>query len=347
MKVTLWKKQTKNNITLYLVIRNKGKRTYEPLSLYLIGDKAKDKATLKLAEEVKLKREYELNQQNLLGIEPNKYLFHIAEELISKKSGGTFVQYGIMLNRLKEYFINDIKIKDVTAEMLEKFQDHLLSKMQSNTARHKMVLLKAVFNYAIKKEYLTKNPFNKVETLKAEEKPRGYLTVEEIKAIEQIETRATETKRAFLFACFTGLRFSDVRTLKYEDIKDNIIQKKMIKTSSFIRIPLNIQSKKYLYANNNILPLPHTNVFNLPTLINCNKALKVLFKKAGIKKNKISFHLSRHTFGTLSIKAGNDIYTVSKQLGHKDLNTTKIYAKLTDSEMIEAMEKIDNLYMLN
>ena len=121
MKVTLWKKQTKNNITLYLVIRNKGKRTYEPLSLYLIGDKAKDKATLKLAEEVKLKREYELNQQNLLGIEPNKYLFHIAEELISKKSGGTFVQYGIMLNRLKEYFINDIKIKDVTAEMLEKF----------------------------------------------------------------------------------------------------------------------------------------------------------------------------------------------------------------------------------
>ena len=204
---------------MYLVIRNKGKRTYEPLSLYLTGDKAKDKATLKLAEEVKLKREYELNQQNLLGIEPNKYLFHIAEELISKKSGGTFVQYGIMLNRLKEYFINDIKIKDVTAEMLEKFQDHLLSKMQSNTARHKMVLLKAVFNYAIKMEYLTKNPFNKVETLKAEEKPRGYLTVEEIKAIEQIETRATETKRAFLFACFTGLRFSDVKTLRYEDIK--------------------------------------------------------------------------------------------------------------------------------
>lgn len=343
MKVTLWKKQTKNNITLYLVIRNNGKRTYENLGLYLTGDKAKDKTTLKLAEEVKLKREYELNQQILLGIEPNKYLFHIAEEFISKKSGGTLELYKTMLNQLKEYFINDIKIKDVTAEMLEKFQDHLLSKMQSNTARHKMVLLKAVFNYAIKKEYLTKNPFNKVETLKVEEKPRGYLTVEEIKAIEQTGTGATETKRAFLFACFTGLRFSDVRTLKYEDIKDDIIQIKMIKTSSFIRIPLNNQSKKYLYANNNILPLPQTNVFNLPTLINCNKALKILFKKAGIKKNKISFHLSRHTFATLSLKLGVGIYTVSKLLGHKDLNTTQIYAKLTDSTMIEAMAKFNNL----
>lgn len=344
MKVSLKTRKGKNGEALYLDIAHKGKRKKEYLSLYLTGDKQADKETLKVAETIRIKRLAELQKVESLEIEPDKYLFKLVTEAqATKETERTKLNYTAILNHLKEFYKEDIKIKKVTSDHLEKFKQYMLTKISQNTANFYFYTLKAVFNYAIKKEYLLKNPFNQVDNIKTTETIREYLTTDEIKAIEQTETRATETKRAFLFACYTGLRFSDIKNLKYEDIKDNIIQLKMIKTSSFIRIPLNIQSKKYLYLDKNILPLPKTNVFDLPDLASCNRALKRLLNKAGVKKNKISFHLSRHTFATLSLNLGIDIYTVSKLLGHKDLNTTQIYAKLLDSAKIEAMAKFNNL----
>lgn len=344
MKVSLKTRKGKNGEALYLDIAHKGKRKKEYLSLYLTGDKQADKETLKVAETIRIKRLAELQKVESLEIEPDKYLFKsVAEVQGTKETGKAKSNYSTLLHHLKEFYKEDIKIKKVTSDQIEKFKQYLLSKISQNSTKIYLTTLKAVFNYALKKEYLTKNPFNKVDNIKTAETIREYLTTDEIKAIEQINTRATETKRAFLFACYTGLRFSDIKNLKHEDIKDDIIQVKMKKTSSFIRIPLNIQSKKYLYLNNNILPLQQTNVFNLPSISSCEKALKILFKNAGIKKNKISFHLSRHTFATLSLNLGIDIYTVSKLLGHKDLNTTQIYAKLLDSAKIEAMAKFNNL----
>ncbi len=344
MKVSLKTRKGKNGDALYLDIAHNNKRKKEYLKLYLTGDKQADKETLKVAENIRIKRLAELQKVETLDIEPDKYLFKvIAEVQETKEIESTKRNYKTLLLHAREFFCNDIKIKKVTAEQLEKLKQYLLTKMAQNSTKIYLTVLKAVFNYAIKKGYLTKNPFTKVSQIKTIETIREYLTTEEIRAIEQAETRATETKRAFLFACYTGLRFSDIKNLKYEDIKDDIIQIKMIKTSSFIRIPLNQQSKKYLYKDKNILPLPQTKVFNLSMATNCNESLKRLFKKAGIKKNKISFHLSRHTFATLSLNLGIDIYTVSKLLGHKDLNTTQIYAKLLDSAKIEAMAKFNNL----
>ena len=344
MKVSLKTRKGKNGDALYLDIAHNNKRKKEYLKLYLTGDKQADKETLKVAENIRIKRLAELQKVESLDIEPDKYLFKVITEVqTTKKAESTKENYKKTLFHIKEFFQNDIKIKKVTAEQLEKFKQYLLTKVSQNTTKLYLTVLKTVFNYAIKKEYLTKNPFIKVDPVKTTETIREYLTADEIKTIEQTETGATETKRAFLFACYTGLRFSDIKNLKYEDIKDDIVQIKMIKTSSLIRIPLNQQSKKYLYTDNKILPLPQTNVFNLPTPISCNKALKRLFKKAGIKKNKISFHLSRHTFATLGLKSGINIHMVSKLLGHKDLSTTEIYAKLLDSAKIEAIAKLDNL----
>lgn len=345
MRITIRQRTGKLGEALFLDITHKSKRKKEYLGLYLTGNKEADKQTLKTAEMIRIKRLADLQQIETLDFEPEKNLFTVVNEFIETKDNkGTKAQYLTLLKDLKNFNNSkDVKIKKITPDFIEKFNVYLLQSLQDNTAKLRFTLLKTVLNYAIKKGYLNKNPFTKVEPIKTTDKVREYLTFVEIEKLIKCETKATETKRAFLFCCFTGLRFSDVKTLTYGDIKENIIQIKMKKTNSFVRIPLNDKSKVFIYDGSKVIPLPHTKVFELPTLQACEISLKRLFKKAGIEKNKVSFHLSRHTFATLSLNLGIDIYTVSKLLGHKDLNTTQIYAKLLDNAKIEAMNKFNNL----
>jgi integrase len=148
-------------------------------------------------------------------------------------------------------------------------------------------------------------------------------------------------KRAFLFSCFTGLRWCDVIKLKWEDVQftgDRVfIRYKQKKTGSHEVIDLNQNALRYLGEKQ----LDGHKVFRGLTYSDyLNSRLLFWVKDAGISKH-ITFHCARHTFATLLLTKDIDIYTVSKLLGHRNLKTTQIYGKVIDRKRIDAVKVLN------
>jgi integrase len=150
-----------------------------------------------------------------------------------------------------------------------------------------------------------------------------------------VATAAPEDiKSPFLFCCFTGLRFSDVKALRWENIENGVIILRMKKTREIVRVPISENARRFLPEAQEKGP-----VFKIGPLNTLTRGLKLWAKEAGIKKD-LHFHMSRHTFGTLALENGADIYTVSKLLGHRNVETTQIYAKVLDEGRKKAVDAI-------
>ena len=160
-------------------------------------------------------------------------------------------------------------------------------------------------------------------------------------------TGSPMTKQTFLFCCFTGLRHSDMASLRWQDIQKTdageiINLPYMQKTKHPVIIPLGIQAKSWLPERNGVEP--DAKVFpDAPTIGCADRALKHMAKNAGINKT-ISFHCSRHTFATLALTAGGDIYTTSKILGHTSIHTTEIYAEVVNEKKVAAMNLLNDYF---
>ena len=175
------------------------------------------------------------------------------------------------------------------------------------------------------------------------QRQRTYLTIDEVKRLIATPTRCVTIKRAFLFACFTGLRISDLSQLRWKDIhtsgKDVSLSIQMKKTRRCVCIPLSTNALRWLPTR-----CESTKVFPLPSHLGAvNAPLKTWVRKAGIDKT-VTFHTSRHTFATMEITLGADLYVVSKLLGHSSITTTQIYADIVDSKRIEAVRLMDNAF---
>ena len=188
------------------------------------------------------------------------------------------------------------------------------------------------------------------KVLKGDEKQREFLTAEELERMEATFMRNEETKRAFLFACYTGLRISDIISLTYGDIKQEqaatgqriyVIRKMMIKTRRIVSVPLSDKALSYLPADFSQFS-KDKKVFNLPTVGAVNDSLKTWAKDAKVDK-VITFHTSRHTFATLALTLGVDVFTTSKLLGHQNVRTTQIYAEVIDAKKEQAISLFDTL----
>ena len=170
---------------------------------------------------------------------------------------------------------------------------------------------------------------------------REYLTVDEVKRFMEVETDGKETQRAFAFACFTGLRISDIRAMKWSDIKNPDTAPTIVlnqsKTGDIVRVPLGKMALS-------LLPGEHTDshIFHLPTATAVHTSCRWIAERAGIKKN-VSFHTSRHTFATLTLSACENLELVSKLLGHKSVKTTQRYADVLLDRKIEAVSRMANL----
>ena len=179
--------------------------------------------------------------------------------------------------------------------------------------------------------------------VKKPESKRQFLTIEEVKLLIATECRNKTVKQAYLFSCYCGLRLSGMETLCWKDIICNdgryMIATVQQKTSTPIYTPLSQNAVKWLperKPDNN----DETLVFaELPSRPTTNKILKQWVEKAGIDK-KITYHTSRHTFGTMMMTVGADLYTTCKLMGHADVRTTQIYAKIVDSKKIEAVDMV-------
>lgn len=226
---------------------------------------------------------------------------------------------------------------------------HHQKKLAQGTARLYFNTFVTALNEAVREGIIAENP---TRLLKKEEKKiicknnssRTHLSVEEVKTLINTPCKNTSVKEAFLFACFCGLRISDIKTLKWSDVKKETegicISKKMIKTKQVVTVPLSGSALAWIPSKGNAKPEDF--VFKLPSYISVNCQIKQWAKTAGLEK-KTTFHTARHTFATTLLTMGADLYTTSKLLGHQNIKTTQVYAEIVNKKKIETIHLLDRI----
>lgn len=329
---------------LHLDYRISGKRVREFLKLYLVpvktsADKIKNSETLRLATEIKNRRIRELDSGELNVARPKKVTAVFAVDYFRKKIKGIRVKNSRennenMLNVL-EAFRKNVTLAEIDRDFYKAFVDYLTDtrKLAANSARLYSVLLKARLHDAYIDGMIPQMPDLYGITPRKETTEIEFLTLEELRTL--VDTPAPdEVRRPFLFCCFTGLRFSDVKALRWEDIDNGTIVLRMEKTKEIVRVPLSDNARRFLPERKE-----KGLVFGISALNSLNRWLKAWAEDAGLKKN-LHFHMSRHTFATLALAHGADLYTVSKLLGHRSVTTTQVYAKVLDEGRKKAVDAI-------
>ena len=365
------------NRGLYLEYYEKGFRKRENLHLYLIPDNAPDakstnKRTYLKAMAVRSDRllnppEFDKKPEPENGIDRTTTWLEWCDEYIRYSAGcgnsdSAMHHKKNVRKRINEYLDRigrmGILLKDVTSEVISGLYDYMRNdyrnpgqikvregRLSDYSLSHFGETINAIFNKALREGRIGFNPLrglNKLERFHAPDKHREYLTPEELMRFLAVET-ATETEhqvqKAFGFSSMTGLRLGDIQRLRWGDIKPmgegwavSIVQHK---TGSPVTVPLNELALSLLP------PRPENedeNVFHLPTMSgNVTKHVRSIRDKAGITGKELTFHCSRHTAATLAISAGAELYSVSKILGHKNLVSTQVYAKVNLEKKMEAV----------
>ena len=263
------------------------------------------------------------------------------EQFKSNYTYNTIRKYKSVLAILQAYKGN-IPFIDVGPVFWRKYEQYLKRRGNNqNTIQKAFAVLNVFLNRAVASEVIKLNPLANIKVAKGESRLK-YLTIDELGLLEalyktKLSIQHERALRCFLFCCYTGLRFSDIKALKYKNIENNShLVTKMKKVKKTVRIPLSDFALELLPAVEN--PLPEMNVFRVYTNQPMNRYLKQIAENAGIKKD-IGFHYSRHTFGTCSIEKGIDVYTVKEIMGHSNVVTTQIYAKVTSTLIDKEMEK--------
>lgn len=222
--------------------------------------------------------------------------------------------------------------------------------LSQKTIANYMGALRSALKRAEYDSKISKSPFKQLNDddkrlFQAPKSNRTYLTIEEVKTLKECNVLENEqTKQAFLFACFTGLRLSDVRSFKWSDIqKDGVMwvrDFKMKKTKERLVLPISEEARKWMPSKVDgidtiFYKLPHADC-------ELNRQIHRWVKAAGIKKY-VTFHTSRHTFATMLLTKDVSIYTVSKLLGHRNIATTQIYADLVGQKKVEAINTLNGV----
>lgn len=347
MSVKLRKKKTKKGESLYLDIYHNGQREYEFLKIHLTKDRESNKEKMRIAESIRAQKEIEL-LNGAHGLTPKfkkkGNFVEYFEKFTNEKNSTT--NYANTLTHLKEFTGGTIKFLQINDKWVEDFRAYLLKNVTNNSANIYFTALKTVLKKAVKDRIIHETPAQYIDGIKTNEVERIYLNIDELNKLSTIECPNNEVKKAFLFACYTGLRLSDLKKLTWGKIKTENgrykIQYRQKKTGGFEYFPLSETAHKLLNGESNIINFPNKPVFKLPTKGYYNRVLRKWAKAAGIKKN-LSSHVARHTFATLALTNGVDLYTVSKLLGHKDIATTQIYAKIIDKKKEEAVDMLPPL----
>ena len=342
------------------------------MKLYLIPEtsltnKEANKETWKLANAIKAQKIVEI-QNNVHGFSNRgakskanliEYVEMLADRKLKKSGGdkrGTSMSYIALTHHLKEYSGDKTTFKQIDKNYCQGFVEYLKTavnanngqQLSANTQWGYMKRLEAVINSAISDEIADSNPFKQI---KPENKPKKlstevcYLTIEEVNTLVNTPCFYPIIKNGFLFSCFSGLQFSDVKGLTWGKLqKDNngnmFINYVQKKTEKQEYLPISKSAAKYLPERGDAKD--DDSVFKFPSGGYVNMQLHQWAFAAGLKK-KISFHVSRHTNATLLLSLEVPIETVSKILGHSDIKTTQIYAKVIDKSKRDAVDKLDGL----
>lgn len=374
MKVHLReRKQVKDgSISLYLEFykgtiktpegKTKILREYEYLNLYLVDkpknpiDRQHNKQTKELAQNIRAKRELEIkngqhgfNSSFKQGANFVEYFRSQAEK--RRESNGNYGNWGSTLKHFIKFAGEGVTFREIDPAFCERFKNFLSNdakkssgkNLSSSSISSYFNKFRACLKAAVRENIIPSNPCNDVSCPKVVENKREYLTLDELKAAVKAECRYEVLKRAFLFSCLTGLRWSDIQKLTWSEVQQANNGWRIVfnqeKTKGLQYLDLSEQAKNYLGKPGQ----PDERVFiGLNYSDYMNTAISRWMLKAGITKH-ITFHCARHTFAVLQLTMGTEIYTLSKLLGHSELRTTQAYAKIIDEKKREAVNKIPDI----
>lgn len=261
------------------------------------------------------------------------------ERFAKRKTDKIFASY----LHFKDFTNGKCRFKDITVELCDDFKEYLLktakkkdgTNLHNNTASAYWCLFRAALAEAFRKRLLLENYNDYLHKIALKKTRREYLTMPEVLMLCNTPCQYDVLKRAAIFSILTGLRISDIRSLQWEHIQiapdgGPCIMKRIEKSDRDEIIYISKEALSYCGQ-----PYPTGTVFNGLTRDMTFYPLRRWVKDAGITKH-ITFHCFRHTFATLQIARGIDIYTVSKQLSHRFVSTTEIYAELVDEKRRES-----------
>lgn len=369
------RKLANGNMSLYLDVYVKGVRKVESLGLYLVPeqtpiDRQQNIHAMQVAGKIKAERILALQNHGVRQWNKVKRscitLVDFLKEYEQEKCGfSASTLKGRKDLRLKvETYLNetcqpDIMLANVDVDFCRGFISFLRyakhgvrkdgSTISNGAAHHHQAVLNGALNKAIREGILTFNPLKSLtskEKYQPSESVREYLTLEELKAAMTAPCPREDVKRAFLLSCFTGLRLNDVRALTWNKIikapdgKTLYVRVKIQKTQKLLNVPLSKEALDCLYTKDNA----DEPIFTLPAgTSNIELNLERWMQNAKITKH-ITYHCSRHSFATMLLTLGADIYTTSKLLGHANVNTTSIYAKIVDQKKVETVGLVDDFF---
>lgn len=362
------KKIAQGKESIYLDIVKDGMRKKEFIGLYLIpektrADKVINRATMKTAEEIRAKRIVELMEGKVgIGKKPDKVdLLEWFEEQRLYYYDNDNMNYSKtihnLIRHLKIFHPRKLMLSDVKPAFIRKFLEYLRSdgankfggRLCDETIYTYFTVFSILMNKAVRLELIISNPFHKLsqaEKPQRRTKKKEYLTLSEVKRMAEAECDDWRVKYAFMFCCFTGLRYIDVSRLKWKhivEVGDGKYQIELIqqKTKEPVYIPLSANALKWLPERGYDGRENYIYKFRDRSII--YDYLKKWGDAAGIDKH-LTFHMSRHTCATLLLYYGTDLYTVSKILGHTSIKTTQIYAKIADEMKRTAVQNIPDIF---
>lgn len=364
MKVTIRKRLTSIEKTaLYLDVNHNGKRTKESLNLFLYNtpknklQQIENKKTIELADRLRSQRlieiqdgHYDTNRQDN---RKDNFLKYFEEKMEDRReSQGNYGNWDAVLKFLKKCYGDVLTMEELTVEKCLKFQQYLKDKartksdlpLSQNTKYSYLNKFKACLKLAYKERLIKDNLSDFIAGFKQGESNREYLTFEEVQKLVETDCQYPILKNAFLFSCLTGIRWSDIQRLtwlnvRHSEKRGNEISFRQQKTGGKEYLPISDQALELLGTRGE----DDERLFKgLKYSAYMNVGLFRWMTFAGIQK-KITFHCARHTHAVLLLENGTDIYTVSKMLGHRELKTTQIYAKIVDSKKQEAVNAIPKL----
>ena len=287
-------------------------------------------------------------------------------ELLSKDKLGTHDKAKAVFSKFETYVKStEVQFNEIDYDFLKKYESYLRDTLGNsvNTIHSNLKIIRRLFNDAIREKLIDYdcNPFLTYK-LKTEKTKKEHLTEDELKRMEDLvlpsNTIIELTRDMYVFACYVGgIRISDLITMKWGDFNGTHINLTMQKTNDVISVQvpkkgieiLDYYSSGKNLSDNYIFPLLENKEYSTRDLFKIrssktayiNSNLKTIATKAKIEK-KISFHTSRHTFATRALRKGMRIEYVSKLIGHSNIKTTQIYAKIVNEELDEAMDVFDD-----
>ncbi len=335
---------------LYLDTYWQGRRTWKALKLTLGNNAELNKEALRLAEIIRQKQELQLvsGEHGIIdSVGARRTVVEYARELAEGHGTGDHLHR--VIKYLEDYG-KGIQLQAVNIRWVEGFQKYLLSQnISKRTASHMYKALGRILTRAVQDLLILKNPAENLRGISVPETIPDYLTAEDLETLAGTSLRGdlgAEIKKAFFFACLTGLRIGDIRSLTWGEIRRETLQilKRQHKTGRIVTIPLNQTAWDLIKTEE--IPRHDTPVFPLvsTTGADTNKYLREWTERAGIGK-RVGWHTARRTFGTLILESGADFSTVSRLLGHSGIQITARYAQSTDTAKRKAVEGLPEIKM--